>query len=49
MEKEVMENTVIENIQLRSEQELDDMNITIQVDIHHTLELTEENNTGKCS
>ena len=33
----------MENIQLRSKQELDDMNITIQVDVHHALELTQEN------
>ena len=38
-----MENTVMENIQLRSEQELDDVTITIQADVHHALELTQEN------
>ena len=38
-----MENTVMENIQLRSEQELDDVNITIQAHVHHALELTQEN------
>ena len=43
MKKEVMKNTVMENIQLRSEQELDDVNITIQVDVHHALEITQEN------
>ena len=43
MKKEVMENTVMETIQLRSEQELDDVKITIQGDVHHTLEITEKN------
>ena len=43
MEKEVMENTVMETTQLRSEQELDDVKITIQVDVHHALEITKEN------
>ena len=43
MEKEVMENTVMENIQPRSEQELDDVKITIQSDVHHALEITQEN------
>ena len=44
MKKEkVMENTMMENIQLRSEQELDQMNITIQADVHHALELMQKN------